>query len=76
MTTLLEIRDAALRLSPTEREQLSYDLIVSLQSDTSDDSEWERTIQGRIDDLDSGREAAQPWEALRAELWRGVEVGR
>ena len=82
MTTLLEIRDAALRLSPTEREQLSYDLIASIGEGPGETVEedgalspyWASEIRRRVDGFRSGDLPGVPWEEVRAELWRKLEA--
>lgn len=55
MTTLSEIRAAAMRLPEEERQELGWELIDSAQKEPGYDEAWAAEIARRIDDIDSGR---------------------
>jgi len=63
MTRAAEILEAALQLSDAEREQLVEALAVSLYGKDLGE-EWEVEIQDRVSDLDAGRVAAVPGQAV------------
>ncbi|MEX1104199.1 MAG: addiction module protein [Dehalococcoidia bacterium] len=68
MTTLAEIRDAAMQLSEKERQELGWELVDSAQKEPGYDQAWGEEVARRIDDLDSGRVKAISHDELMAEL--------
>jgi putative addiction module component (TIGR02574 family) len=68
VTTLEEVREAAMALSADERELLAADLSCSLEKEPGYDEAWAEEIQRRIEDLDSGRAKTIPGERVIAAL--------
>ena len=64
--------DQALQLPPDVREQLAIRLLDSLEPvDDDHEAAWAAEIQRRVDDLQSGREKAIPWEDVRRMILDG-----
>ncbi len=61
-----EIVEAALQLSPEQREEVINDLWASLDGDLGD--EWEDEIQRRVKDVDDGRVKTIPAEEVFSRL--------
>jgi putative addiction module component (TIGR02574 family) len=68
MTTLEEVREAAMRLSEHERQELAWALVDSVQKEPGYDEAWSDEISQRIDEIDSGRVRMVPHEEVMAEL--------
>ena len=67
MTEAAEILEAAMKLDPAERSQLLEALAASLYArDLGDD--WEREIEQRIADVDSGKVVPVNGEAVLSRL--------
>ncbi len=63
MTTAQQLYDEAMALPPAERRELAESILQSLP-DTM--AAWEAELQRRMEDIDSGRSPAVPWdEALQ-----------
>jgi putative addiction module component (TIGR02574 family) len=73
MTTLEQVRTAALALSPAEREALAADLVTSLEKEPGYDEAWDAELRRRVADIDSGRADLVPWEEARARLFDGLD---
>ena len=65
-----KLLQTALTLSEEERADLASSLIDSLDATAEEgaDEAWEREIERRIADLDSGRAKAVPWEVVRGRI--------
>jgi putative addiction module component (TIGR02574 family) len=74
VTTLEEVREAAMALSADERELLAADLYCSLEKEPGYDEAWAAEIQRRIEEIDSGKVKMVPWERVRERLYAGVEA--
>jgi len=61
-----EIVEAAMKLSPEQREEIINDLWASL--DGSLGNEWEEEIQRRVQDVDSGHVKTIPAEEVFSRL--------
>jgi putative addiction module component (TIGR02574 family) len=68
MSTLEEVRAAAMSLPPDDRERLAGELVASLEKEEGYDEAWDAEIARRIEEIDSGRATTIPWEDVRAEL--------
>ena len=68
LTDASSILDAALRLPNHERAELASRLLESLEpvfADADIEAAWTAEIKRRIDDLNSGKVKAIPWEKAR-----------
>ena len=67
-----DILQTALRLSDDERARLASLLVESLEAPLEDPREveeaWREEVERRVDELDSGKVTAIPWE----EAWRRI----
>ncbi len=65
-----ELLQNALTLSDEERAELAGSLIDSLDAtvDAGAESEWNREIAVRIEDLDSGRAKTISWEEVQRQI--------
>lgn len=68
MTTLGDVRDAAMQLTEQERQELAWELLDSVQKEPGYDEAWAAEIARRIDDIDSGRVKLIPADEVMAEL--------
>ena len=68
MSTLAEVRKAAMELSEEERQVLAWDLMDSVQKEPGYDASWAAEISRRIDEIDSGKVRMIPHEEVMAEL--------
>ena len=68
MTTLEQVREAAMQLSEEERQALAWELIDSVQKEPGYDEAWAEEIARRLEELDSGRVELIPAEVVLAEL--------
>jgi putative addiction module component (TIGR02574 family) len=70
MSTLKEIKDAALKLDPVEREMLAEELLLSVSGSDRDaiDAAWLAEAQRRDADFAAGRTGAKPVEEVIARL--------
>ena len=66
----LELLQKALTLSDEERAELAASLIDSLERtvDPGTESEWNREIAERIEDLDAGKAKTVPWEDVQGRI--------
>lgn len=66
------IRDAALAMTESDREQLVRDLVLSVGPDTADArraaAEWTAELQRRIEEAERGEGTSVSWEQLKARL--------
>jgi len=77
MPTPVELIEAeALKLTPSERADLADKLWLSVHSKEEVDAAWEEEIARRIDDLESGRTEAIPYEQVRAQLRALIDAHR
>jgi putative addiction module component (TIGR02574 family) len=66
--------DAALKLPEGARAELAHRLLDSLKSffaDPETEAAWSEEIKRRIEDLESGREKAIPWDRARRMIFEG-----
>jgi putative addiction module component (TIGR02574 family) len=68
MSNLAEVRDAAMRLTEEERQELGWELVDSIQKEPGYHEAWAEEIARRIDDLDSGRVKPISHQEMLAEL--------
>ena len=73
-----KLLDEALRLPPTEREDLAGQLFDSLEADDPDaEVAWQAEIERRISELDQGTVTPIPWaEARRTIFGDAADSGR
>ena len=73
-----KLLQTALTLSEEERADLACSLIDSLDATAEEgaDQAWEREIERRISDLDSGRAKAVPWEVVRGRISAKLPDGK
>jgi len=73
-----KLLQTALTLSEEERADLACSLIDSLDATAEEgaDEAWEREIERRISDLDSGRAKAVPWEVVRGRISAKLPDGK
>jgi len=73
-----ELLQNALTLSDEERAELAGSLIDSLDAtvDAGAESEWNREIAVRIEDLDSGKAKTVPWEEVQRRISTKLKHGR
>jgi putative addiction module component (TIGR02574 family) len=73
-----KLLQTALTLSQEERADLACSLIDSLDATAEEgaDEAWEREIERRIADLDSGRAKAVPWEVVRGRISAKLPNGK
>ena len=67
---LQEVVNKALNLSPEERAELAYELILSLD-DTRDkevETAWDAEIERRVREIKSGKAKGRPAEDILAEI--------
>ena len=80
MTTAVtdEILGNALRQSVTDRARIAEALIASLDVPADRDVElaWQREVDRRIEEIDSGAVTCLPWEEVRDRLYRNARVSR
>ena len=70
---LEELKAQALKLSPSDRDELVRALIASVDGEPDDTPEaiaraWEQEIERRIADLDSGKTKGVPAEQVLADI--------
>lgn len=67
----------ALRLDDDARAALAAELLASLDGPTDPDAEraWDVEIERRIDAIESGQVALEPWDEVRRRIERDV-LGR
>jgi putative addiction module component (TIGR02574 family) len=72
MTTIAEkLKEEVLQLPVSERAELAYCLIHSLDEDDEDNqAAWEDELTHRWQDIESGEEVDEPAESVFAELRR------
>lgn len=80
-TTLEELEEQALHLSPKERGQLIHRLIVSLEGTPEDTPEaiaqaWDEEIARRVADMDAGKTVWIPADEVFARLDAIIEKAR
>jgi putative addiction module component (TIGR02574 family) len=67
-----ELLKRALELSPEERAELAGSLLESLDAADEDpeavEAAWNEEIARRIEDLDSGKTKAVPWEEVKTRI--------
>ena len=70
MTTLEEIRAAALGLCSREREMLYVDLALSLEAERPSDydEQWTAVIKRRIQELEDGSVKSISWDEVRERM--------
>jgi putative addiction module component (TIGR02574 family) len=73
-----KLLQTALTLSEEERADLACSLIDSLDATAEEgaDEAWEREIERRIADLNSGRAKAVPWEVVRGRISAKLPHGK
>jgi putative addiction module component (TIGR02574 family) len=73
-----KLLQTALTLSEEERADLACSLIDSLDATAEEgaDEAWEREIERRIADLNSGRAKAVPWEVVRGRISAKLPDGK
>ena len=80
MTTAVadEILGHALRQPETDRARIAEALIASLdaQSDREVERAWQREIDQRLHEIDTGTVKCVPWEEVRDRLYRNAHVPR
>jgi putative addiction module component (TIGR02574 family) len=65
-----KLLDAALELSPAERETLAGRLFDSLQRNDPDaEAAWQAEIERRIDELDHGNVKPIPWAEAKRKIF-------
>jgi putative addiction module component (TIGR02574 family) len=71
-----EILDRALRQPEKERARIAEILIASLetQADGEIEQAWQREIDKRLGEIESGKVACIPWEEVRDRLYRNSHV--
>jgi putative addiction module component (TIGR02574 family) len=77
LTNASAILDAALRLPNHERAVLASRLLESLEpvfADAEIEAAWAAEIKRRIDDLNSGKEKAIPWEEARRMIFEDEDA--
>jgi len=71
MTTAAnQLLPALLQLAPGDRAELAAQLLESLDSEVDEDviKAWDKEIQQRIKDVQSGRVKTVPWSEARAQI--------
>ena len=60
----------ALQMPEEERAMIAERLIASIDHEFERDTElaWQKELQTRIDDIDTGKVTCIPWEQVRARL--------
>ena len=80
MTTAVadEILGNALRQPETDRARIAEALIASLDAQTDKEVEraWQREIDKRLHEIDTGTVKCVPWEEVRDRLYRNANVQR
>ena len=80
MTTAVanEILTSALQQPETDRARIAEALIASLdaQADREVDRAWQREIDKRLREIDTGAVKCVPWEEIRDCLYRNAHVHR
>ena len=80
MTTAVadEILGNALRQPETDRARIAEALIASLdaQADGEVERAWQREIDKRLHEIDTGAVKCVPWEEVRDRLYRNAHVQR
>lgn len=66
------ILDDALKLTPTEQDELLSELIARLDGESDPDVEeaWAREIERRIERANRGESVATDWEVVRERIQR------
>ncbi|MGB7847955.1 MAG: addiction module protein [Candidatus Acidiferrum sp.] len=66
----LELLEKALALTEEERAELAASLLQSLDQSTDEDAEaaWQRELERRADDLNSGKAKTIPWDEVRGQI--------
>ena len=74
----IELPQKALALSDEERAELAASLIDSLDTsvDAGAESEWNREIACRVEDLDSGKAKTVPWGEVRRRISTKIKLGQ
>ena len=67
----------ALRLDDSARAELAAELLASLDGPTDPDAAaaWDAEIEQRIDAIEAGRVALEPWDEVRRRIERDI-LGR
>ena len=67
----------ALRLDDNARAELAAELLASLDgpADANAEHAWDAEIQRRIDAIESGQLALEPWDQIRRRIERDI-LGR
>ena len=80
MTTAVtdRILDDALRQSEPDRARIAEALIASLDAcvDPEIDAAWQREIDKRLHEIESGTVQCIPWEEVRERLYRNTHARR
>jgi putative addiction module component (TIGR02574 family) len=75
-----ELLKRALALTPEERAELAGSLLESLDAADDDpkavEAAWNEEIARRIEDFDSGKTKAVPWEEVQARISSKLTHGR
>jgi putative addiction module component (TIGR02574 family) len=73
-----EVLRRALALSPEDRAELAGSLLESLDVSQDPDAEaaWHEEVASRIQDLESGRAKAIPWQEVRRRVAAKLGNGR
>ena len=78
-TTVAEkILNNALKQPETERARIAEALLASLEAPPARESwhAWQKEIDRRLNDIDSGAVTCSPWEEVKERLYRNAEVQR
>lgn len=68
-----ELLEQALTLEESERASLAGALIESLHGPADAGDAWERVIERRVRELETGSAATIPWSEVRERLFSGFE---
>jgi len=72
MTKVAEqLLEQALALAPADRAAIADELMTTLEPSTDPEyvRDWTREIQNRIDEHESGKVTAAPWEEARTRIF-------
>lgn len=64
-TAFTNVYSAALELTDLERSELTARLLAQLEPETWTDDAWEKELQERVDEIQSGKAKMVPWENVR-----------
>ena len=74
-TAVEKILDNALKQPETERARIAEALLASLEAPPARENRnaWQKEIDRRLNDIDSGAVMCTPWEEVKERLYRNAK---